>query len=485
MRIEPLEIEDLVGADNVSHDQKTCIIYSKDVASLPSMAYQIINGRFDVVTQPVDTKSLQRLLKYAQKNRIPIVPRGNGTSGWGGAIPSKGGICVSLARMSRVLNYNEYESTVTVEAGITWRELLTFVERLGSTMPVYPSSATAATIGGFVASGGLGIGSAKYGNILSQVVGVEAILPNGKIVRCGNLIVDEANDPIKEEAEEGRQWLIEQLGEHGANDKAELMCLLLGTYGTIGIITKVTLKTIPTLQLLPFVCAFDTIDNLIDAAALILEEAHPYHIRFMTDDYTSMLSALKGIKEEEGKFILTGALLDTVFNNEDSIEAIGEIVKKTNGIVLGDDRASYYWSERFYPLRIKRHGPSLIPAEMVANIEDLPLILEETKKKLSKSIFAIEGTFGAEGEASFLIWILDDERKKIRFTAGWYRSFEIASLAEKYGGRPYAIALWNARHAEMYYGEETYETLEAIKMTVDPKQVLNPMKVFGGRVQAA
>ncbi|MHA1936092.1 MAG: FAD-binding oxidoreductase, partial [Candidatus Thorarchaeota archaeon] len=393
MKIEPLEIEDLVGADNVSHDQKTCIIYSKDVASLPSMAYQIINGRFDVVTQPVDTKSLQRLVTYAMENKIPIVPRGNGTSGWGGAIPSKGGICVSLARMSRVLNYNEYESSVTVEAGITWRELLTFVERLGSTMPVYPSSATAATVGGFVASGGLGIGSAKYGNILSQVVGVEAILPNGKIVRCGNLIVDQANDPLREEAEEGRQWLIEQLSEHTTKDETELMCLILGTYGTIGIITKVTLKTIPNLQLLPFACAFDAIDDLIDAASSILKEANPYHIRFMSDDYTSMLSALKGIEEEQGKFILTGALLDTVFNNEDSIEAIVEIVQKTNGSVLGDDRASYYWSERFYPLRIKRHGPSLIPAEMVANIENLPLILEETKKKLSKSIFAIEGTF--------------------------------------------------------------------------------------------
>ena len=73
----------------------------------------------------------------------------------------------------------------------------------------------------------------------------------------------------------------------------------------------------------------------------------------------------------------------------------------------------------------------------------------------------------------------------IRFTAGWYRSFEIASLAEKYGGRPYAVALWNARHAEMYYSKETYETLLAMKKAVDPKRVLNPMKVFGGRVQAA
>ena len=99
--------------------------------------------------------------------------------------------------------FNEFEAAVTVETGITWRDLLTFLERLGFTLPVYPSSATAATVGGFVASGGLGIGSTRHGDILKQVHGIEAVLPNGKLVRLGKVLLDSESDTLKEKVEEG------------------------------------------------------------------------------------------------------------------------------------------------------------------------------------------------------------------------------------------------------------------------------------------
>ena len=112
------------------------MIYSKDVTSLPDIAHQIVSPRFDIITQPVDVLSLQNLIWYALDNGIPIVPRGHGTSGWGGAIPTRGGFCVALTGMTDILVFNEFESAVTVEAGITWGTLLTFLDRLGYTLPV-------------------------------------------------------------------------------------------------------------------------------------------------------------------------------------------------------------------------------------------------------------------------------------------------------------------------------------------------------------
>jgi len=484
VKIDELRIGDIIGADNVSTTHETCMIYSKDVTSLPDIAYQIVSPKFDVVTQPVDVLSLQNLVFYALDNDLPLVPRGNGTSGWGGSIPTRGGICICLSSMANVLYFNEYESAVTVESGITWRNLLAFLERLGFTLPVYPSSATAATVGGFVASGGLGIGSTRHGDILKQIIGIEAVLPNGKIVRLGRVLLDPQSDSLQEKAENGNRWLAQELSTAGLGTPEQEEKLITGTYGTLGIITKVTLKTIPNLQLVPFACSFDSMANLVATATRIISEAQPYYLRFLADNYTSKLRDLNDLELESGKYILTGALLDTIYQNEDNIQNIQDFTKEENGIILDQKRAWFYWNERFYPLRIKRHGPSLVPAEMLAPLDKLPEILEKTKIELRKSKVAIEGTLSNDGNTSFMVWILDDERKRLSFTIGWQRSFQIASLAERFGGLPYAVGLWNGRHAKKYYGNQAYKELKVMKKKLDPKNLMNPMKVFGGRVTA-
>jgi FAD/FMN-containing dehydrogenase len=482
LKVDLQRIGDLVGADNASDTPETCMIYSRDVTSLPDLAFQIISPRFDVVTQPVDVPSLQNLVFYAQENKIPIVPRGNGTSGWGGAIPARAGICIALSKMSQVLYFNEFEAAVTVEPGITWRNLLSFLERLGFTLPVYPSSATAATVGGFVASGGIGIGSTHYGDILKQVLGIEAILPNGKIVRLGKLLLDDKTDSLKEKALEGTNWLQEQLKAASLSSIESETRLITGTYGSLGIITKVTLKTIPNLQLVPFACSFHSMTDLVNAAHRILAEIKPYFLRFLADNYTTKLKAISEIERENGRYVLTGALLDTIFQNEDNIELIKSIANEENGIALDSNRAWFYWEERLFPLRIKRQGPSLVPAELLAPIEVLPELLEETKKELSSSKFAVEGTFCNDGRTSFMVWILDDEREKLSFTIGWYRSFRIASLARHFGSLPYAVGLWNAGHAKEFYGNDVYDRLKSVKKRIDPQNLMNPVKVFGGTV---
>ncbi len=479
-----MRIGDIVGADNVSTTPETCMIYSKDVTSLPDMAYQIVSPRFDVVTQPVDVMSLQNLVRYALDNDIPMVPRGNGTSGWGGSIPARGGICIDLSEMSDILYFNEFEQAITIEAGITWGNLLSFLGRLGFTLTVYPSSATAATVGGFVASGGLGIGSTRHGDILKQVIGIEAILPNGKLVRLGRVLLDPQSDTLQDRSEAGNVWLSQELSSEGLGTPEQETRLVTGTYGTLGIITKVTLKTIPNLQLVPFACSFDSMTDLVKAATRIFSDAQPYYLRFLADNYTSKLSALNSHNLESGKYVLTGSLLDTIYQNEDNVEKIKAITKDENGTPLDDDRAWFYWSERLYPLRIKRHGPSLVPAEMLAPLEMLLEILEKTKTELHKSKVAIEGTLSNDGSTSFMVWILDDERKSISFTVGWHRSFQIATLAEQFGGLPYAVGLWNARHAKKFYGDQSYKELKVMKKRLDPRNLMNPVKVFGGRVSA-
>ncbi|MDF1538919.1 MAG: FAD-binding oxidoreductase [Candidatus Thorarchaeota archaeon] len=483
MKLNVQEIEDIVGADNVSITDETRALYARDISSLPGLAGQIVKNAFKLVVQPVTMKSLIALIKYTNEKGIPIVPRGSGTSGWGGALPIKESICISMIRMSRIRHVDEYGLHVTVEAGITWRELLMFLEQAGLTLPVYPSSAAAATVGGFVASGGFGIGSAKHGNIKSQVTGIEAILPNGMLVRAGSILCSEIDD-LDEDALLGGQWLGRMVQKDTSLEQTDLLELFMETYGTFGLITKVSLRVIPKLMFRAFAGRFDTMESMMNVVSTILEHAEPYHMRFITDSYSSKVFALRSGDNEFGKFILSGALMNTIYELEEEVELITRVVHEHGGVLLSDGRAEYHWSERFYPLRIKNLGPSLVPAEAILPISSVTEMYDDTIKALGRKSVGIEGTIGNNGMTSFLAWILDDERKTISYTLGWHRSFDLARLAKNHGGKPYAVALWNVPYAREFYGDNELDKLAKMKQIVDPKNLMNPMKVFGGRIEA-
>ncbi|MHA1904004.1 MAG: hypothetical protein ACXABZ_06810 [Candidatus Thorarchaeota archaeon] len=94
--------------------------------------------------------------------------------------------------------------------------------------------------------------------------------------------------------------------------------------------------------------------------------------------------------------------------------------------------------------------------------------------------FAVEGAVTDRGEVAVLTWFLDDERKRISFLMGWYRSLDFINIGIKHGGRAYSIGMWNAAHSRSYYGKEKYSKMTRIKKTTDPKGYLNSHKVFAG-----
>jgi hypothetical protein len=223
-------------------------------------------------------------------------------------------------------------------------------------------------------------------------------------------------------------------------------------------------------------------DTLMKAAREILEDAKPFNLRFLADNYTSKLKALIGHDSERNEFVLTGALMNTIYENDDSLEAIDKIVEKLGGVVLSEERASYYWKERLFPLRVKRYGPSIVPTEVLIPLKKLNEFYMEISSSIEWEKFAVEGTICKDGSTSFLAWVLDDERNKYSYLAGWYRPFDITARAVHYGGKPYAVGLWNAKFSEDFYGEDLYYALRSLKYHVDRKNLMNPMKVFGGRV---
>src|SRR5512136_1603072 len=116
-------------------------LYGHDVAAIPSLLRPVIGDTTpDAVVQPETKEELVTLMRWAAENRVPLTPRGKGSSGYGGAVPVRKGVVVDFRRMNRVLDINPSAQTVTVEAGIIWEKLDKELEKHALTPRLYPSS---------------------------------------------------------------------------------------------------------------------------------------------------------------------------------------------------------------------------------------------------------------------------------------------------------------------------------------------------------
>ncbi|HLE96997.1 MAG TPA: FAD-dependent oxidoreductase, partial [Candidatus Thermoplasmatota archaeon] len=149
--------------DRASADPNDLAVYSRDAASPPAALDLALKRRAWAVVRPATTGDLLEVIRFARDNFIPIVPRGSGTSGTGGALPTEGGVVVDMRSFDRIVAVDKAAKTATVEAGVRFWDLETRLRAEGLALRQYPTSARGATIGGWLATGGGGVGSHRYG----------------------------------------------------------------------------------------------------------------------------------------------------------------------------------------------------------------------------------------------------------------------------------------------------------------------------------
>ncbi|MCK4829742.1 FAD-dependent oxidoreductase, partial [bacterium] len=156
--------------------------YSHDIAAMPSLFRPLIGKTVpDAVVQPENEKELIELITWASKNKIPAIPRGKGSSGYGGIIPTRKGIVIDFYRMKQVVSIDKEKELVTVEPGITWEQLDNKLKPKGLVIRLYPTSYPSSSAGGWLAQGGAGIGSYEYGWFSDNVESARIVLPDGKV----------------------------------------------------------------------------------------------------------------------------------------------------------------------------------------------------------------------------------------------------------------------------------------------------------------
>ncbi len=174
------DLRELVGERATTSDFERWF-YRGDITHVPGGIRAMMRTTPDAVVRPADTAQVSAVVGYCRRHGLPVVPRGAGTSGLFGAVPKKGGVVLDLTDLSTVESVDIEAVTVTAGAGTTWSRLEEALMGYGLSLRSYPSSAPAATLGGWVMTSGLGIGSLKYGPVFGQVAAAEVVLPDGTI----------------------------------------------------------------------------------------------------------------------------------------------------------------------------------------------------------------------------------------------------------------------------------------------------------------
>ena len=271
-------LQEIVGADGVRLAPGDLAAYGRDATPL-------FQAQPDVVVFPRTTEQVSAVLRLATEHRVPVVPRGAGSNLCAATVPLSGGIVLALTRMTRILEVSAGELLARVQPGVTTARLADAVAAQGLLYVADPGSRTTSTVGGNVATCAGGLRGLKYGVTRNYVLGLEAVLPTGEVIRTG-----------------GRLW----------KDVAgyDLTRLLTGSEGTLAVITEVTVALLPKpAETGTGVAYFESLSDACRAVASIISAGIvPAMLEFLDQKCISAVEeyARLGLRPDAGALLLFG-----------------------------------------------------------------------------------------------------------------------------------------------------------------------------------
>jgi Fe-S oxidoreductase/FAD/FMN-containing dehydrogenase len=445
-----------VFGPRMSIDPLEGLFYSHDVGSLPSLVKPLVgNTRPAGIVQPRTEEEVVNLAAMARTHRVPLVPRGKSTSGYGGVLPVKGGLVVDFAGMNHILAVDPRALTATVQPGVVWEKLEKALNKQGLALRTYPSSAPSSTVGGWLAQGGVGFGAYQYGVFRENVVSCRLVLPSGEVRELAGEDLDLVSDA------EGITGLITSgtLRVRSAEPEAVWGAQLESAGALSGLVAAIRDADLP-LWSISFINP--RMAELKNQLLPHLEHGHAVHEHRpeVPHAYVAVLVAPESCRAQ--------------------VESrLPELVAAAGGHMLAEDLARHEWEERFNLMHVKRLGPSLAPAEVMVPLAGLGQALDAIERRIALPM-VLEGMVARSGEVTLLGFILHDERK-FSFNFAFGLALTVLKIARQNGGRAYSTGLYFAREAGRVLGADRLARLREFKAQVDPRDLYNPGKVVSGR----
>ena len=454
------KIKAIVGEKNVSTTDMDRILYGHDMAPLPKEAGMAFNNMPDVIVRPVTPEQISEVVKLAYKHGIPVIPRGNASWGLGGCMPTAGGILIDMpSKMNKVLEVNTEELYVKVQGGCTWKNLLEACMKKGYIIGSYPSSFPAGTVGAWIATNGMGVGSIKYGSAKDNVLNSVFIVDDGSIVTTG----------------------FDNMGSYRAS--YNLNQFFSGAEGTLGVMATVTFRIYPMGKIRPLAYEFDTLkamnepiqDTLADPSVKPLHIAWSDHLHFEgqrkagwhAPDVTNLwLVTLQGDDKHNE---LEEAFFDAVAD-------------KYGGRKVAYEIAEHEWEERCYEFRARHIGVGEIPAEVIVPAHDWGEFTDRCYEGFEEMKMEAGGIIGVMVDRSTTLFMpyyfKDDEMLTGMLSFGF--NFYLGDIAAKYGGRSTGLGVFFAWNLDNIHSAATVGKMRELKTVLDPHDVVNPGHVVCG-----
>jgi glycolate oxidase len=420
----------------------------------------------EVVVRVTSTEQVAEILKLAQRERVPVTPRGAGYGLSGGAVAVQGGIVLSLEKMNRILEIDKENLMVTVEPGVITGDIHRAVEGEGLFYPPDPASLDSCSIGGNVAEGAGGPRAVKYGVTRHYVCGLEAVLPSGEIITSGGKLVKNVTG-------------------------YDLIQLLIGSEGTLAVVTKIVLRLLPLPKVqIDLLVPFDDFQAAADTVSdIIAHRILPTTIEFMERDSVLAVERLsqKQVPHDDAAAHL---LIQLDGNSQEAVDADYEVVGELclehgarDVLVAKDSRTrDRLWEARRLIIDALNHASPINHMEdVVVPRAELPALLRGMKE-ISERYSVRIVCFGHAGDGNVHVNVLKDEILDERWDSLVPAvTEEIYQLSLSLGGTitgEHGIGATRRRYLPLALDEAQIELMRGIKAVFDPNQILNPGKIF-------
>ncbi|KKM09799.1 FAD-binding protein [Clostridiales bacterium PH28_bin88] len=450
-------LEQIVGKDQIMTDLEDRMTYAYDGA--------MQTGVPEVVVFPRTTRQVAEVLRLANREGIPVYPRGAGTGLSGGSVPERGGIALVLTDMNRILEVDTDNLLAVVEPGVVTEALQQEAERAGLFYPPDPGSLKSCTIGGNIAENAGGPRALKYGVTRDYILGLEVVTPTGEILYTGGKTVKNVTG-------------------------YDLTRLMTGSEGTLGVITRATVRLIPKPQdTRTAMAVFATVDGAAEAVAEVSRRGIlPTTLELMDDvtircveNYLHM-----GLPVDAGAILLIevdgfrSAVDEAIITVEKVCRELGATgVEVAAGPV---EREELWRARRAVSAAIVQLKPTKISEDATVPRSRVPEMVRRLKAIAQKYDLTM-AIFGHAGDGNLHPNILADRRdpeEMARVEKAVEELFRAALELEGTLSGEHGIGSMKAPYLPLEVGETGIQVMRGIKAALDPNNILSPGKMLWG-----
>ena len=452
------ELEKFLPEDSILSSLEECYVYSQDGTNTRKS-----EKTPDVVIFPENIEEVQQVVKFANIHEIPVTARGAGTNLIGACLPDSGGIVMNFSKMNKIKRINKTDMTAIVQPGVVVGDLQKAVEEIGLFFPPDPSNLRVSTIGGAIAQSAGGPKTFKYGTTKDYVLGLKVVLADGSLMITGsNTIKNATGYPLSQ--------------------------IFIGSEGTLGIVVEATLKLIPKPETSRVMLAyFDSIcDATVSVNNIIDSKIFPSTIDFMDNNAINTVEKFYPANLATDK---TAALIIEIEGSENSViedsNKLKEVLlkSKASGITISNTKEEY---ERIWTARrasfaaTAKLRPDVVTDDMIVPRSNLPKLVEGINKICQKYQLqtCVIGHVGDGNVHPQIALNLEDKQEYANYIKAKEEMYKLTIELDGTLSGEHGIGSEKKKYIPMAIDKVALEYMKKIKAVFDPKNILNPDKIF-------